>query len=95
MTDTLYYGLVIVTTLCYGVTDTEKCMEYHSTFVQQEPFYSEDTNLNEKWCADSKVFVEKDMNEVFSDYTVKSMECSFKVIPYLSKDMLKHLKNFE
>ena len=90
MTESLYYGLVIITSLCTGMN--ENCMEYHSTFVQKEPFHSEDQVKNDKWCNDSKVFVEKDMEAVFPEYKVKSMECTFKVIPYLSKDMLDKLE---
>jgi len=96
MTPAVYYGLVILTTLCSDpLKPTDKCIDYHSTFVQEEPFFTNDDDKNKKWCTDSKVFVEDEMEDLFSDYTIMSMECSFKVIPYLSKEILKKQEGFE
>jgi len=85
MTGAEYYGLIIVTTLCSGSAD--HCLDFNSSFIQEEPFYTIDKDRNQKWCNDSKTFVVEEMEKVFPGYTIKSMECSFKVIPYLSKEM--------
>jgi len=86
----MYFGLVVITTMCKA--PDEPCMVFYSSFVQQEPFYTSSEEDNAKWCEDSKVFAEQDMATMFPDHKIKTMECSFRVVPYLSKNMMEKMK---